>query len=157
VVEVAVNHIYTLAVSWDADRAFELVADVPLSAGHFPGLEQLDDLGEGVYRWNMRGFEVGKVNYQVQYTARYVSEPGPRTVVWSTVGPDSNTRADGAWHVTTDGEGAQLRFENRLLIRLAIPRLLARPAQKVVLTIMERQHETYLTRIAQRMDGQLLS
>ena len=155
-VEVAVHHIYTLAVAWDVDRAFELVADVPLSAGHFPGLQQLDDLGEGVYRWNMRSFEVSKVNYQVQYTARYVSDPGPRTVVWNTVGADSNTRADGSWLVTADGEGAQLRFENRLVIRLAIPRLLARPAEKVVLTIMERQHETYLTRIAERMGGRLL-
>ena len=155
-VEVEVNLGYTLEVSWDVEQAFALVADVPFSAGHFPGLERLDDLGDGVYRWNMRAFEVGKVRHQVCYAARYVSDPGPYTVTWHTVGTDSNTRADGSWHVTPHGDGAQLRFENRLTVRLAIPRLVARPAKKVVLAIMEKQTQRYLERIAGRMDGRLL-
>ena len=61
--EFSVHHVYTLAVPCDVGQAFDLVADVPLSAGHFPGLERLDDLGEGLYRWNMLSFEVGKISF----------------------------------------------------------------------------------------------
>ncbi len=155
--EFSVHHVYTLAVPCDVGQAFDLVADVPLSAGHFPGLERLDDLGEGLYRWNMLSFDVGKISFQVQYTARYVADADAKTVVWETVGEDSNTRADGSWLVTPDGEGAQLRFDNVLLIRLALPRMLAGPAEKIVKSLMRRQNETYLTRIAERLGGQLLT
>jgi len=155
-VEVEVSLHYTLEVGWDVDRAFALVADVPESAGNFPGLERLDDLGDGVYRWNMRPFEVSKFRHQVRYAARYVSDPGARTVVWTTVGSDGNTQADGAWRVSPSGSGARLTFENRLAVRLPIPRLIARPARKVVPGIMDKQTRKYLDRIAQKMDGRLV-
>lgn len=155
-VEVGVSLSYTLQVAWDVQQAFGLVSDVPQSASNFPGLERLDDLGDGVYRWNMRPIQVSKFSHQVNYAARYVGDPAAGTVVWTTVGTDGNTRADGAWRVTASGSGSRLVFENRLAVMLPIPRLVARPAKKVVPGIMDKQTRKYLTRMAQKMDGRLL-
>jgi len=156
VVEVEVSLRYTLDVGWGVQQAFALVSDVPESAVNFPGLERLDDLGDGVYRWNMRPFEVSKFRHQVRYAARYISDENAGTVVWTTVGTDGNTRADGAWRVSPRGQGARLIFENRMAVMLPIPRLVARPARKVVPSIMNKQTRKYLGRIAEKMDGKLL-
>ena len=155
-VEVGVSLSYTLQVAWDVQQAFELVSDVPKSAANFPGLERLDDLGDGVYRWNMRPIQVSKFSHQVNYSARYISDVGAGSVVWTTVGTDGNTRADGAWRVSANGSGSRLTFENRLAVMLPIPRLVARPAKKIVPGIMDKQTRKYLTRMAEKMDGQLL-
>jgi len=157
VVEVEVSFCYTLQVGWDVRRAFALVADVPLSAGHFPGLQRLDDLGDGIYRWNMQPLEFGKFAHQVRYSARYVADAEADTVVWDTVGADGNTRADGSWRIKPLDGGAELTFQNRLAVQLPIPRLMARPARKVVPGIMDKQTRTYLTAIAQKMDGTLVA
>jgi carbon monoxide dehydrogenase subunit G len=157
VVEVEVDLRYTLKVGWDSKRAFTMVSDIPGSASNFPGLERLDDLGDGVYRWNMRPFELSRFKHQVRYAARYTSDAAAGTVIWTTVGGDGNTRADGIWRVVPDGEGSRLSFENRLAVTIPVPRLVARAARKVVPGIMAKQTRKYLERIAQKMDGSLLS
>lgn len=155
-VEVGVSLSYTLQVAWDVQQAFTLVSDVPESAANFPGLQRLDDLGDGVYRWNMRPIQVSKFSHQVNYAARYTSDVDAGTVVWTTVGSDGNTRADGAWRVSPNGSGTRLTFENRLAVMLPIPRLVARPAKKIVPGIMDKQTRKYLGRMAEKMDGRLL-
>ncbi len=155
-VEVGVSLSYTLQVAWDVQRAFELVSDVPKSASNFPGLQRLDDLGDGVYRWNMRPIQVGKFSHQVNYAARYISDLDAGTVIWTTVGSEGNTRADGAWRVSASGSGSRLTFENSLAVMLPIPRLVARPAKKIVPGIMDKQTRKYLARMAEKMDGRLL-
>ncbi len=155
-VEVEVNLRYTLEVGWDFERAFGLVSDVPKSASNFPGLERLDDLGDGVYRWNMRPIEVSKFRHQARYSARYVSDEAAGTVLWTTVGTDGNTRADGAWRVSPSDAGTRLSFDNRLAVMLPVPRLMARPTRKLVPGIMDKQTRKYLSRIAEKMEGRLL-
>jgi carbon monoxide dehydrogenase subunit G len=155
VVEVEVSLQHSLMVDWGVAEAFALVSDVPMSSSHFPGLERLDDLGDGVYRWNMRAFELGKFRHQVRYAARYISDVDAGTVTWSTVGSDGNTRADGQWRVSTSGTQTKLIFFNHLAVQLPVPRLVARPARKLVPGIMEKQTKKYLERIAAKMDGRL--
>jgi len=154
--EVEVNIRRTLKVSWPPDRAFELVADVPRSASHFPGLEKLEDLGDGVYRWHLSSFKVGKIKFPVSYSARYVSNPDNSTVTWSTQAGSKNTRADGEWQVHPDGEGTRLEFRNRLVVVLPVPRLMMRMANKVARDMTEKQIGAYLGRISRAMEGQVV-
>jgi carbon monoxide dehydrogenase subunit G len=155
-VEIGVDLRYTLQVGWDVEQAFAMVSDVPGSAANFPGLERLDDLGDGVYRWNMRPFEFSRFRHQVRYAARYTSDAAAGTVIWTTEGSDGNTRADGIWRVVPDGDGARLSFENHLAVMLPVPRLVARAARKVVPSVMDKQTRKYLERIAQKMGGRLV-
>jgi carbon monoxide dehydrogenase subunit G len=157
VVEVTVNIRRTLSVGWDADRALALVADVPKSAAHFPGLERLDDLGDGVFRWNMNPFQVSKFRHQVRYSAQYITDTTNRIVVWNTIGQDNNTTADGRWTVVSEGTGTRLEFENRLVVRMPVPRLASRVVKALVPKITDRETRIYLERIAATMDGKLVA
>ena len=145
----------TLEVAWSPKEAFDLVADVPRSASHFPGLKKLEELGDGVYRWHLSSFQVGRFTFPVQYAARYVSDASAQTVTWSTAGPMDNTRSDGEWRVTPLGEGARLEFTNRLVVALPVPRLMLRPARRLAREMTERQLGSYLERMARKMNGRV--
>jgi len=145
----------TLEVGWSPQEAFELVADVPRSASHFPGLKKLEDLGDGVYRWHLSSFQVGRFTFPVQYAARYVSDASAQTVTWSTAGSMDNTRSDGEWRITPRGEGSRLEFTNRLVVALPVPRLMLRPARRLAREMTERQLGSYLDRMARKMNGRV--
>ncbi len=154
--EVEVNIRRTLRVNWSPEQAFEMVADVPRSAAHFPGLQRLEDLGDGVYRWHLSSFKVGKINFPVSYAARYVPDPEAGTVTWSTDAGSKNTRADGQWVVTPDGDGTRLVFQNRLVVVLPVPRMIVRMANKIARDMTEKQIGAYLKRISRAMEGEVL-
>ena len=147
----------TLEVKWSRDDAFGLVADVPRSAAHFPGLRGLDDLGDGVYRWRLDSFRVGKFGFDVGYAARYVPDAEAGTVVWTTQPGGGNTRADGSWKVSElPGGGARLIFVNSIAVSVPLPRLMARLGRKALEEMSHRQVESYLRGIARTMEGRLL-
>ncbi len=146
-----------LDLGWPRDQVFELIADVPRSAGHFPGLRALDDLGDGVYRWRLESFRLKQFSFAVSYAARYVPDPEAGTVVWTTFDDGGNTKADGRWVLgEPSGDRVRLRFENTIQLKLPIPRLLARVAKGVVRDMSERQVDTYLKRISATMEGRVL-
>ncbi len=146
----------TLEVKWSRDEAYALVADVPRSAAHFPGLKGLDDLGDDVYRWRMESLSVGKLGFDVGYAARYVRDPAAGTVVWTTEPGSGNTLADGTWTVTESPEGARLVFDNTIGVSVPVPRLMVRVARKALVQMCSRQVSTYLRAIAKTMDGRLI-
>jgi carbon monoxide dehydrogenase subunit G len=154
--EVKVNIQRTLRVGWSPEEAFAMVADVPRSASHFPGLQRLEDLGDGVYRWHLSSFRIGKITFPVSYAARYVPDPEAGTVTWSTDPGSKNTRADGKWVVTPDGDGALLEFHNHLVVVLPVPRMIMRMANKIARNLTEKQIGAYLGRISRAMDGEVL-
>ncbi len=154
--EVTVKIRRTLRVNWSPEQAFEMVADVPRSASHFPGLERLEDKGDGIYRWHLASFKVGKFTFPVSYAARYIPDPDAGTVTWSTDAGSKNTRADGQWVVTPDGDGTRLEFQNRLVVVLPVPRMIARMANKIARDMTEKQIGAYLKRISRAMDGEVL-
>ncbi|WP_345544389.1 hypothetical protein, partial [Streptomyces chitinivorans] len=53
------------------DEVFELLADVPRSASHFPKVHQLTDLGDNAYRWEMEKVGVDKHAIQSVYACKY--------------------------------------------------------------------------------------
>ncbi len=147
----------TLEVKWSRDDAYALVADVPRSAAHFPGLRGLDDLGDGVYRWRLESFKVGKFGFDVGYAARYVGDPEAGTVVWTTQPGSGNTRADGQWTVTATADGgARLVFDNTIHVSVPLPRLMAKLGKKALAEMSHRQVDSYLRAIAKTMDGRLI-
>ncbi len=154
-VELRIPCAHAVDVAWDRDRAYALVADVPLSASHFPGLRSLDDLGGGVYRWNLQRYEVGKYTLDAAYSALYACDAAAGTVQWRTIEPIGTVRADGNWRVEARGDGARLHFDNLVQLRLPLPRLAAPLARRVVPGIYDRQVRDYVGAIAARMGGRL--
>ena len=61
---------YEFEVKAKAADVFAVLADVPLSASHFPKVHQLTDLGGGAYRWEMEKVGTEHINIQTMHTSQ---------------------------------------------------------------------------------------
>ena len=86
---------YEFQVKAKAAEVFLVLSDVPTSVSHFPKVDKLTDLGDGVYQWEMEKVGTAQVNIQTVYASRYVSSKSKGTVVWTPV-PASATRWSAA-------------------------------------------------------------
>ena len=65
---------YEFEVKAPFAEVFAVLSDVPASAGHFPKVARLVDLGANTYRWEMEKVGAGQVSIQTIYASRYVSD-----------------------------------------------------------------------------------
>ena len=76
---------YEFEVNAKAADVFAVLADVPLSASHFPKVHKLSDLGGGAFKWEMEKVGTEHVNIQTIYASTYVSNAAKGTVTWTPV------------------------------------------------------------------------
>lgn len=145
----------TLDVAWPRDRAYELVADVPRSAGHFPGLQGIDDLGGGVFRWRLGTIKLPGFGFDAGYTAQYTFDEAAGTVVWASVPGAGNVQEEGSWLVEAAGDRTRLRFRSTLTVDVAVPRLVERVVKKAAPGVTHKLMLGYLERIAKTMGGRV--
>ena len=90
---------YEFDVKSGTDEVFDVLADVPTSASHFPKVDKLIDLGDGVYRWEMAKIGIAQINLQTIYASKYVSNRAKGTVIWTPVKGEGNALEIGRAHV----------------------------------------------------------
>ena len=71
---------YEFEVKAKAADVFAVLADVPVSVSHFPKVDKLTDMGDGVYKWEMEKVGTAQVNIQTVYASKYVSDKAKVTV-----------------------------------------------------------------------------
>ena len=101
------------------DKVFALLADVPLSASHFPEVEKLEDLGGGSYRWVMEKIGIGDYTLQQTiYACTYSSNKAQLRVDWVPVAGVGNALVEGGWrlHPAASGTKVQLRTKGELTV-----------------------------------------
>jgi len=87
----------TITVSADVATAFALLSDVPASAAHFPKVDQLTDLGDDIYRWEMDKVGVGDHAIQTVYASQYNADEANASIEWSAVEGEGNALVSGSW------------------------------------------------------------
>jgi len=96
---------YEFRVNAKAAEVFEVLSDVPASVSHFPKVDKLTDLGDGVYKWEMEKVGTAQVNIQTVYASKYVSNRSKGTVVWTPVPGVGNALVGGQWKIK-DNKGS---------------------------------------------------
>ena len=91
---------YEFAVKAPFKEVFDVLSDVPVSVSHFPKVDKLVDMGDGVYRWEMAKVGTAQVNIQTVYASKYVSDRKKGTVVWTPVKGVGNALVGGSWKIT---------------------------------------------------------
>ena len=129
-------------------KVYAVLADVPHSVSHFPNVEQLVDLGNDKYRWEMEKMGAQKYYYQVQYTTRYTRSEEEKWVRWFPVG-EGNASFSGCWELSEKGGGTQVHFENEGHIELPLPRLAKRLVKPFVLSKFQELFDRYIENLKQ--------
>lgn len=147
--------IQSFVVRASREEVWAVIADVPLSASHFPDVDRLVPLGDGVYRWELKSVGLGGMRLQTVYATRYVADAAAGTVTWTAVEGIGNTRVSGQWRMAPQGTGTRLDLRNVSSFHLPLPG----PLRRVISPAAEAVHRaavgTYVDNLARRFGGRI--
>ena len=146
---------YEFAVKAKYDDVFALLADVPESVSHFPKVEQLTDMGDGVYKWEMQKVGTQQVNIQTVYASKYASDKAKGTVKWTPVKGVGNAQVGGSWKLS-DNKGKTTKCVLKIdgAVDVPLPGLMKMVVQPVVASEFEKLVEKYVDNLVKRFGGE---
>ena len=153
-VTVAIDLGYEFAVKAPFKEVFDLLSDVPESVSHFPKVDKLVDMGEGVYRWEMAKVGTAQVNIQTVYASKYVSDRKKGTVVWTPVPGVGNALVGGSWKISDQKKSTALQFKVSGTVNVALPGLMKMVVVPVVQGEFEKLVEKYIDNLVKRFGGE---
>ncbi|MCP5162763.1 MAG: SRPBCC family protein [Hahellaceae bacterium] len=119
-------------VKADFDQVFDLLANVPESASHFPKVDKLVDLGDNTFRWEMEKLGVDKHALQTVYACKYISDKAKGSIVWTPITGEGNGVVSGSWTIEKLDKGTHIKFHTEGQLTLPLPGLLKLAISPVV-------------------------
>lgn len=145
---------YEFAVKAPYKEVFDLLADVPTSVSHFPKVEQLSDLGDGVYKWEMEKVGTAQVHIQTVYASKYVADRTKGTVVWTPVKGVGNALVNGQWTIVDQKKSTALTLKIQGQLTVPLPALMKMVVKPVVESEFEKLVEQYIDNLIKRFGGE---
>ncbi len=145
---------YEFSVKAPAAEVFEVLSDVPTSASHFPKVDQLVDLGNNTYRWEMEKIGLAQVNLQTVYASKYTSNKAKGSVIWTPVKGEGNALVSGSWKITDKKKSTDLVLKIEGDLTLPLPGLMKMVIAPVVEAEFEKMVEKYIDNLTKRFGGE---
>ena len=146
---------YEFDVKAKADEVFAVLSDVPLSVSHFPKVEKLTDLGDGVYQWEMQKVGTAQVNIQTIYACKYVSDKAKGTVKWTPVKGVGNALVSGSWKIVDNKKSTGITLAIQGEIEVPLPGLMKMVVAPVVEGEFEKLVDKYIANLIKRFGGEV--
>ena len=147
---------YEFEVKAKAADVFAVLSDVPASVSHFPKVDKLTDMGDGVYKWEMEKVGTAQVNIQTVYASKYVSDKAKGTVKWTPVKGVGNAQVGGSWKVTDNkGKSTKVVLKIEGVVDVPLPGLMKMVVEPVVAGEFEKLVEKYIDNLIKRFGGEV--
>jgi carbon monoxide dehydrogenase subunit G len=146
---------YEFAVKADHTTVFDTLSDVPKSASFFPKVDQLVDLGAGVYRWEMAKIGIAQISLQTIYASKYVSNKAKGSVVWTPVAGEGNALVSGSWQITDKKKSTHLVLKLQGELTLPLPGLMKKMIAPLVEAEFEKLVEQYIDNLTRQFGGEV--
>lgn len=153
-IPLALSRDFTVAAS--PAEAHTLLADVPRSASHFPGVARLVPLGDNAFRWEMQRLGVGELSLQTIYACRYRDDVTAWRVWWEPLadaqaGADTNAQVSGHWQLRAVPGDTHIHLSRQTQFTLPVPHLLAHAAGHVLALELGRQVDSYVANLTRTL------
>lgn len=130
------------------DRVFDLLADVPESASHFPKVHKLVDLGDNTYRWEMEKVGVDKHAIQSIYACKYYPDKDNGKITWEPVKGEGNGIVKGSWTLKAkDDNTTSVKFQTSAELTVPLPSLLKLAISPVIKHEFNSLVDTYMNNL----------
>lgn len=147
---------YEFEVKAKAADVFAVLSDVPTSVSHFPKVEKLTDMGDGVYKWEMEKVGTAQVNIQTVYASKYVSDKAKGTVKWTPVKNVGNAQVGGSWKVTDNkGKSTAIELKIKGTVEVPLPGLMKMVVAPVVEGEFEKLVDKYIANLIKKFGGEV--
>lgn len=145
---------YEFDVKAKAADVFDLLSAVPASVAHFPKVEQLTDMGGGVYKWEMEKVGTSQVNIQTVYASKYTSDKTKGTVKWTPVKGEGNAQVGGSWKIVDNKKSTGITLAIQGEIEVPLPGLMKMVVAPVVEGEFEKLVEKYIDNLIKKFGGE---
>lgn len=130
------------------DEVFDLLADVPKSASHFPKVHKLVDLGDNTYRWEMEKVGVDKHAIQSIYACKYYPDKENGKITWEPVKGEGNGVVKGSWTLKAkDDNTTSVKFQTSAELTVPLPSLLKLAISPVIKHEFNSLVDTYMSNL----------
>ena len=146
---------YEFEVRSGFDAVFALLSDVPRSVAHFPKVEKLTDLGDGVYKWEMQKVGTAQVHLQTVYASKYTSDKARGTVTWTPVKGVGNALVGGSWKITDQGRSTKCVLKIEGAVDVPLPGLMKPVVAPVIEGEFEKLVERYIDNLVRVFGGEV--
>jgi carbon monoxide dehydrogenase subunit G len=154
-VNVSIDLGYEFEVKAKFADVFELLSNVPESAGYFPKVDQLVDLGGGVYRWEMEKIGVASINLQTVYASKYVSNKSKGSIVWTPVKGEGNAQVSGSWQIKDNKKSTSLKLDVKGDLAIPLPGLMKMVVAPIVEGEFEKMTDKYIANLTKKFGGEV--
>jgi carbon monoxide dehydrogenase subunit G len=136
------------------DRAFDLLSNVPESVSHFPNVEQLVDLGDNAFRWEMRKIGVDRFSIQTIYGCKYVDDREKGTIKWTPVKGEGNGTVKGKWTLkAADADNTRIDLTTTGELEIPLPGLVKFIVAPVVAHEFEKMVDQYVENLSKTLNA----
>ncbi len=153
-ITVSIDLGYEFAVKAKAADVFAVLSDVPTSVSHFPKVDKLTDMGDGVYKWEMEKVGTAQVNIQTVYASKYVSNKTKGTVVWTPVKGVGNALVGGNWAITDNKKSTGVVLKIHGTVDVPLPAIMKMVVAPVVESEFEKLVDEYIANLIKKFGGE---
>lgn len=147
---------YEFEVKAKYDEVFALLSDVPKSVSHFPKVQKLTDLGDGVYQWEMQKVGTAQVNIQTIYASKYTADKAKGLVKWTPVKGVGNAQVGGHWKITDNkGKSTHIVLQTAGTVDVPVPGLMKMVVEPIVASEFEKLVEKYIANLVKTFGGEV--
>ena len=146
---------YEFEVKAKYDDVFAVLSDVPKSVSHFPKVDRLTDLGDGVYKWEMARVGTKEIGIQTVYASKYRSDKAKGTVTWTPVAGIGNALVGGHWKIKDNRKSTHVTLETSGEINLPFPALMRVVVQPLVASEFEKLVDKYIANLVKAFGGEV--
>ncbi len=154
-ISVEIDLAYEFEVKAKSADVFAVLSDVPTSVSHFPKVEKLTDMGDGVYKWEMEKVGTAQVNIQTVYASKYKSDKAKGTVVWTPVKGVGNAQVGGNWKVTDNKKSTAVALQIKGVVDVPLPGLMKMIVGPVVQGEFEKLVDKYIANLIKKFGGEV--
>lgn len=146
---------YEFDVKAPFKEVFAVLADVPTSASHFPKVDKLVELGDGMYRWEMEKIGLPQINLQTIYASKYVCNKAKGSVSWTPIQGVGNARVSGNWKVVDKKKFTHIELQIHGQLHVPLPSLMKVVIAPAVEVEFEKLVEHYIDNLIVRFGGEV--
>ena len=155
-ISVSIDLGYEFEVKAKMADVFAVLSDVPTSVSHFPKVDKLTDMGDGVYKWEMEKVGTAQVNIQTVYASKYVNDKAKGTVKWTPVKDIGNAQVGGSWKVTDNkGKSTAIELKIKGTVEVPLPGLMKMVVGPVVEGEFEKLVDKYIANLIKKFGGEV--
>lgn len=148
-----IESLYSFEVNASYEDVFNLLSDIPRASRLHPTLDKVVDLGNGVYRWEMKKYGTEKINIQTIYTCYYVADREAGSITWTPAPGDGNALVDGCFKLARLPQGTRVDAHIKSIATLPIPAFMKKLVIQVIANEGKKLNEKYINQLIQEFGG----